>query len=253
MARLVQQSTARTAFRARGELDHGIEHDGVRKWPTSQLRARAQEEVFCQSLPLHDPIAAQKLLCEALARLVSNREPAARQLDAVLVFDRHAHQLSRRLLVQYCDGDAQLRTLDRRYFIAAMRLSRSFAQAYERFLGPIEQFDRPVRAGGRRHDPDPAVPALGGGAPAAVLSLQEAQLRAMAAIPRGVSVGARARTGHGLPAACHRRGQVRVRADAGAAVHSGASPGGDEHRPVFAARALAGARLDRALAQPADA
>jgi hypothetical protein len=106
--------------------------------PPSQLRARAQEDVFCQSLPPHDPIAAQKLLCEALARLVSNRESADRQLGAVLVFDRHAHHLSRRLLVQYGDGDARLHSLDRRYFIAAMRLSRSFAQAYERFLGPIE-------------------------------------------------------------------------------------------------------------------
>ena len=105
--------------------------------PPSQLRASAQGDDLCQSLPPHDPIAAQKLLCEALSSLVSNREPADRQLGAVLEFDRHAHQLSKRLLVQYGDGDAQLRTLDRRYFISAMRLSRSFAQAYERFLGPI--------------------------------------------------------------------------------------------------------------------
>jgi hypothetical protein len=105
--------------------------------PPSQLHAWAQGDDFCESLPPHDPIAAQKLLCEALARLVSSREPADRQLDAMLVFDRHAHQLSRRLLVQYGEGDARLRTLDRRYFIAAMRLSRSFAQAYERFPGLI--------------------------------------------------------------------------------------------------------------------
>ena len=105
----------------------------------SQLRAWAQGDELRQSLPPHDPIAAQKLLCEALSRLVSNREPLDRQLGAVLEFDRHAHQLSRRLLAQYVDGDARLRTLDRRYFISAMRLSRSFAQAYERFLGSIDK------------------------------------------------------------------------------------------------------------------
>ena len=89
-------------------------------------------------MPRQDPIAAQKLLCEALSRLVSNREPDERQLSALLVFDRHAHQISKRLLVQYAEGDAQLRSLDRRFFISAQRLSRSFAQAYERFLGHIE-------------------------------------------------------------------------------------------------------------------
>jgi hypothetical protein len=89
-------------------------------------------------LPRRDPIAAQKLLCEALSRLVSNREPDERQLSALLIFDRHAHQISKSLLVQYAEGDAQLRSLDRRFFISALRLSRSFAQAYERFLGHIE-------------------------------------------------------------------------------------------------------------------
>jgi len=106
--------------------------------PPSQLRARTAEEEFCRSLPRQDPIAAQKLLCEALSRLVSNRETDERQLSALLIFDRHAHQISRRLLVQYGEVDAQLRSLDRRFFISALRLSRSFAQAFERFLRHIE-------------------------------------------------------------------------------------------------------------------
>ena len=106
--------------------------------PPSQLRGRTAEEEFCRSLPRQDPIAAQKLLCEALSRLVSNREPDDRQLSALLSFDRHAQQISKRLLVQYGEGDAQLRLLDRKYFISALRLSRSFAQAYERFLGHVE-------------------------------------------------------------------------------------------------------------------
>ncbi len=106
--------------------------------PPSELRGRTAEEEFCRSLPRQDPIAAQKLLCEALSRLVSNREPDEHQLGALLIFDRHAHQISKRLLVQYAEGDAQLRSLDRRFFISALRLSRSFAQVYECFLGHIE-------------------------------------------------------------------------------------------------------------------
>jgi hypothetical protein len=106
--------------------------------PPSQLRGRTAEEEFCRSLPRQDPIAAQKLLCVALSRLVANREPYDRQLSALLSFDRHADQISERLLVQYGEGDAQSCSLDRRVFISAQRLSRSFAQAYELFLERIE-------------------------------------------------------------------------------------------------------------------
>src|SRR6185295_16238481 len=82
---------------------------------------------------------AHTLLCEALARLVPNREPDERQLGTLLIFDRHAHQISKRLMVQYAEGGAQLRPLDRRFFISAQRLSRSFAQAYEHFVGHMEK------------------------------------------------------------------------------------------------------------------
>jgi cyclic-di-GMP-binding protein len=106
--------------------------------PPSGLPGTTAEEEFCRSLPRQDPIAAQKFLCEALSRFVSNREPDDRQLSALLSLDRHAHQISKRLLVQYGEGDAQLRSLDRRVFISAQRLSRSFAQAYELYLGHVE-------------------------------------------------------------------------------------------------------------------
>ena len=106
--------------------------------PPSQLRGRTAEEEFCRSLPRQDPIAAQKLLCVALSRLVSSREPDDRKLSALLSFDRHADQISKCLLVQYGEGNAQLCSLDRSVFISAQRLSRSFAQAYELFLERIE-------------------------------------------------------------------------------------------------------------------
>jgi len=106
--------------------------------PPSQLSDRRAEEDFCRSLPRQDPIAAQKLLCDAIARLDASREPVEQRLSALLVFDKHAGPISRRLLVLYGEGDAQLRMLDRRFFIAASRLSRSFAESYERFKGDIE-------------------------------------------------------------------------------------------------------------------
>jgi hypothetical protein len=104
---------------------------GTAAEPPPQLRSRSAEEELCLALPRQDPIAAQKLLCEALSRLTWKREPDDRQLGALLVFDRYAQPIGRRLLVQYCEGDAQLRSLDRRFFIAAQRLCRSFAEAYE--------------------------------------------------------------------------------------------------------------------------
>src|SRR2546427_8442161 len=69
--------------------------------PPSQLRGRTAEEEFCRSLPRQDPIAAQKLLCEALSRLVSNRKPDDGPLSALLSFDPHAHEISKRAVVQY--------------------------------------------------------------------------------------------------------------------------------------------------------
>jgi len=97
--------------------------------PPPSPRRRAEEEL-CSSLPRQDPVAAQALLCEAVARLVAAREPAERQLAALFTFDQHAQSLGRRLLASYASGDAQLRSHDRQFFIAAQRLARTFTAAY---------------------------------------------------------------------------------------------------------------------------
>ena len=91
---------------------------------------RTVEEELCASLPRQDPVAAQALLCEAVARLVAARGPAERQLAALFTFDQHAQPLGRRLLALYGSGDAQLRSHDRQFFIAAQRLARTFTAAY---------------------------------------------------------------------------------------------------------------------------
>jgi hypothetical protein len=101
------------------------------------LHGRTAEVEFCRSLPWQEPIAAQVLLCGEVSRLFSGRKPDRRDLGALLVFDRYSHQLGKRLLLLYAEGDAQLRSLDREFFIAAQRLSRSFSEAYEGFLEHI--------------------------------------------------------------------------------------------------------------------
>ncbi len=104
---------------------------------SAQLHGRTAEVEFCRSLPWQDPVAAQVLLCGELSRLFSNRAPDKRDLGALLVFDRYSHQIGKRLLLLYAEGDAQLRSLDRAFFMAVQRLSRSFSEAHEGFLEHI--------------------------------------------------------------------------------------------------------------------
>jgi len=95
-------------------------------------------EEFCRLLPLEDPIAAQNLLCKELSRLAVVLAPGEDHLRTVLVLDQHAQHIGRRLLSAYAEGDAQLRAYDTRYLLSARFLSRSFVQAYERFLGQVQ-------------------------------------------------------------------------------------------------------------------
>ena len=105
--------------------------------PPSPPRRSAEEEL-CNALPRQDPVEAQAILCEAVADLFAGREPAERQLAALLTLDQHAQPISRRLLALYGSGDAQLRSHDRQFFIAAQKLARTFAQAYELVQARIE-------------------------------------------------------------------------------------------------------------------
>ncbi len=94
---------------------------------------RASAEAFGRSLPLRDPIEAQTLVCAAIARLVPPGPPDEGFLAALLVLDRCAQQVRDLLLVRYVEGDAQLRSLDRKYWQSAMRLIQTFFKAYEHF------------------------------------------------------------------------------------------------------------------------
>jgi hypothetical protein len=95
-------------------------------------------EAACRALPGHDPIAAQRTLCETLATLDKSRAPDLAQLEALHVLEAHARRVSDRLLVRYVEGDAQLRSFERAVYVAAMRLCQSMVLAYEHFLPHVE-------------------------------------------------------------------------------------------------------------------
>ncbi|HTP99433.1 MAG TPA: hypothetical protein VMN56_08910 [Casimicrobiaceae bacterium] len=61
----------------------------------------------------------------------------SRQLDVLRALDRHARRASTRLLRRYVEGNAQLQVFHRRDWSAALRLSQSFAEAYQLFWRQI--------------------------------------------------------------------------------------------------------------------
>ena len=89
------------------------------------------------SLSTHDPIQAQNLTCGSIGKLLEDNQPSARQFEALLALDRHAELLSHQLLNLYVEGDDGVRPFERSFWIAGLRLSQSFFQAYERFLRHI--------------------------------------------------------------------------------------------------------------------
>lgn len=115
--------------------------DALSAVPVSTTAAvgTAADTDHCRPVPTQDTVNAQRLLCTELARLLSGRNPQPSDLGALVAYDRHATQLGKRLVVRYVEGDAQLRSLDRSVYIAALRLSRAFAHAYENMLTHVQQ------------------------------------------------------------------------------------------------------------------
>jgi hypothetical protein len=96
--------------------------------------SRHAAEEACRDLPRHDPITAQRLLCDMLAKLDRSHAPDPAQLDALLALEGHARRVSDRLLLRYVEGNAQLRAFERSVFVAAMQLSHSMVQAYGHYM-----------------------------------------------------------------------------------------------------------------------
>jgi len=98
------------------------------------LASVTQADHFWRLLPRNDPLSAQKSASEALADFVLQKDLSKDQLRALLVLDRRAHALVDALLVNHCTRTAEAKPFERRYWRAALELSRSFAVALEHSL-----------------------------------------------------------------------------------------------------------------------
>lgn len=102
------------------------------------LRGRALDrstvDELCRGLPRQDPIAAQQALCEVLSRPGAEGGGDAARRATLSALDGIARQTCERLLDRYVEGNAQLRLLERRTYVSALRLSQSMSEAHERFL-----------------------------------------------------------------------------------------------------------------------
>jgi hypothetical protein len=89
---------------------------------------------FWRSLPRNDPLNAQKSTCEALADVALEKDLCRDQLRALLALDQRARALGGALLVNYGARSAGAKPFERRYWRAALELSRAFATTFEYFL-----------------------------------------------------------------------------------------------------------------------
>jgi hypothetical protein len=106
----------------------------ARREQAGPLANVAQTDHFWRSLPRNDPLAAQKSICEALADVALEKELNRDQLRATLALDQRARALGGALLVNYGARSANAKPFERRYWRAAMELSRAFASTLEYFL-----------------------------------------------------------------------------------------------------------------------
>ena len=105
--------------------------------PGHLIEGMAGEGVF--AFVRADPFDAQKALCETIAQLVRDGQPATSQLDALLGLERQAQPVIELLLTQYVEGDGQIGSFEWKAWHSALRLSQSLFQAYEYFLHHIRE------------------------------------------------------------------------------------------------------------------
>jgi hypothetical protein len=99
-----------------------------------------------------DPIETQQAICEAITGLIRDGQPEISRLEALLALERQTQPVIDLLLTQYVEGDAQIGSFEWKAWNAALRLSQSFCQAHEYFLGHIAKI-----ANDYWTDPEPLV------------------------------------------------------------------------------------------------
>jgi len=111
----------------------------TRREQAGPLASVGEADHFWRSLPRNDPLNAQKSVCEALADVVLEKDPSRDQVRALLAMEQRARPLSSALLVNYGARSASAKPFERRYWRAAIELSRAFATAFEYLLRYVRE------------------------------------------------------------------------------------------------------------------
>lgn len=106
----------------------------TRRESVGPLANVGEADHFWRTLPRNDPLAAQKAICETLADVALEKELNRDQLRALLALDQRARALGGALLVNYGARSANAKPFERRYWRAAIELSKGFATTLEYFL-----------------------------------------------------------------------------------------------------------------------
>jgi hypothetical protein len=99
-----------------------------------------------------DPIETQKAICEEISGLIRDGQPQISRLEGLLALERQTQPVIDLLLTQYVEGDAQIGSFEWKAWNAALRLSQSFCQAHEYFLGHVAKLAKDYWT-----DPEPLV------------------------------------------------------------------------------------------------
>ena len=98
-------------------------------------------EALWRALPSDDPIASQVAICDALAQINGPRAAEINRLHALFAIERRSQSLLEGLLSEYVSPSSSLPDRERKVRQAVLKLSRSFAQAYEFFLRHVRGND----------------------------------------------------------------------------------------------------------------
>lgn len=101
------------------------------------LLDQAAAEEFLRSLPLDDPLATLKTLCEAIATFTPKAERRVERLSALIGLDRRTERLCEQLVINSVERGARSSPPSSTIWQAVLELSTVFACAYEQFLRQV--------------------------------------------------------------------------------------------------------------------
>ena len=106
----------------------------ARKDQADALANAESAEKFWSTLPQDNPFETQRRLCDELAKAAGGERRDADRFRALRQLDRHADRLLEGFVSEYAALCGQSTVLERQLRLAALELSRAFADEFERLL-----------------------------------------------------------------------------------------------------------------------